>query len=149
MINEKNIYKLIHKYIKDDCQTGIQINSFNNFLTSGIQTIINNDNEIDIKGEKTRYIIKMYDVHINKPSVVNNNRSVTKIMPNECRLRDVTYNSLVSINILEQLFDFEGKLVEEKIHNKVPICHIPMMLGSHKCNLCNLTKSQKIQKSRY
>ena len=145
MINEKNIYKLIHKYIKDDCQTGIQINSFNNFLTSGIQTIINNDNEIDIKGEKTRYIIKMYDVHINKPSVVNNNRSVTKIMPNECRLRDVTYNSLVSINILEQLFDFEGKLVEEKIHNKVPICHIPMMLGSHKCNLCNLTKSQKIQ----
>ena len=40
---------------------------------------------------------------------------------------------------------FYKNLVEEKIHTKIPICNIPIMLHSCKCNLYNKNKQSVIK----
>ena len=49
MLSEKNIFKLLSKYINDTGQSEIQIDSFNHFINFGLQDIIINDNKIEIE----------------------------------------------------------------------------------------------------
>ena len=81
MVSEKNVFKLLSTYIKETGQTEIQINSYNHFINFGLQNIIDNDNriEIDIQ-DKFKYIIEIYDVHVDKPTILNNNRNIIQVI---------------------------------------------------------------------
>jgi len=64
MVSEKNVFNLLSSYINKTGQSEIQLNSFNHFINFGLQSIIDNDNSIDIDiQDKFRYQIKIYDVH--------------------------------------------------------------------------------------
>ena len=144
MISENKLFKLIKSYINDYGHNNIQVYSYNHFINFGLQSIIDNDNRIEIVNDKIKYVVEMYDVHINNPTVIDNNRKVVPIFPNECRLRDITYNSTVDVTIIESLYDKQDNLVDKKIHTKISIAQIPMMLHSCKCNLYNLSKNELI-----
>ena len=77
MISEKNVFNLLSQYIKETGQTEIQIDSFNHFINFGLQNIIDNDNKIEIDVQnKFKYTIEIYDVHVDKPSILDNNRNI-------------------------------------------------------------------------
>jgi DNA-directed RNA polymerase II subunit RPB2 len=144
MLTEDNVFSLIKSYISEYGHNNIQIESYDVFLNQGLQNIINNDNRIEIINDKVRYVVEMYDVQINKPVIINNDRNIKTIYPNECRLRDITYNSGIDITIIETLYDKQDNIIDKKVHNKVSIAKIPMMLHSCKCNLNNLSKTQLV-----
>ena len=148
MITEDHIFKLLSNYINNEGQTSIQIDSFNNFINNGLQTIINNDNRIEIDVQnKFKYVIEIYDIHIDNPSIIDDNRNTKLVMPMECRIRDISYMSNVYITMLEKKCDLvTGNTLEKKIHTRILIAQIPIMLNSCKCNLYNLSKKQKIEK---
>tara|TARA_Y100000591_G_C21849946_1_gene711057 strand:- start:1355 stop:4585 length:3231 start_codon:yes stop_codon:yes gene_type:complete len=146
MLSEKNVFKLLSDYINKTGQTEIQKDSFNNFINFGIQNIIDNDNklEIDVQG-KFKYIVEIYDVHIDKPTILDNNRNIRNIMPSECRLRDMSYTSNIYITILEKKCDYNDNVLEKNIHTRILIAQIPIMLQSCKCNLSNMTVESRVK----
>lgn len=146
MLSEKNIFNLIGKYINSTGQAEIQLDSFNNFINFGLQSIIDNDNriEIDIQG-KFKYIVEMYDIHVDKPTILDNNRNIREIMPNECRLRDMSYTSNIYITIVEKKCSMDGEILDKKVHTRILIAQIPMMLQSCKCNLNNMIVKERVK----
>ena len=148
MITEDNIFKLLSDYINNEGQTSIQIDSFNNFINNGLQTIINNDNKIEIDIQnKFKYVIEIYDIHVDNPCIIDGNRNTMLVTPMECRIRDISYMSNVYITMLEKKYDvITTEILEQKIHTRILIAQIPVMLNSCKCNLYNLSKKQQIEK---
>ena len=146
MLSEKNIFKLFSKYIQDTGQAEIQLSSFNHFINFGLQSIIDNDNriEIDIQG-KFKYMVDMYDIHIDKPTILDNNRNIKEIMPNECRLRDMSYTSNIYITIIEKKCSISGEILDKKVHTRILIAQIPIMLQSCKCNLNNMIVKERVK----
>lgn len=140
MIEEKKVFKLLNNYISKEGQVSIQKESYNHFINFGIQDIVNNDNRIEINNDKIIYTVNIIDVQVDRPYIFDSNRKIKYVTPNECRLRDITYCGIVTITVIERLFDLDKNLIEEKIHTKIPICNIPMMLQSCKCNLYNNNK---------
>ena len=146
MLSEKNVFKLLTEYINNSGQTEIQLDSFNYFINFGLQSIIDNDNKVEIDVQnKFKYIIEIYDVHIDKPSILDNNRNNREITPNECRLRDMSYTSNIYVTILEKKCSMDGEVLDKTVHPRILIAQLPIMLQSCKCNLNNMTVENRIK----
>lgn len=145
MLSEEYQFKLIENFMSKKNQASIQLDSFNHFIQYSIYDIIKNENKIVIPIEMGKYIIKFSNIMIDKPYIINNNRIIKYITPNECRLRDISYDSVVSINIDEINIDKEGHVLDHKIHSKIPIARIPIMLQSCKCILNGKNKDKLIE----
>ena len=50
-----------------------------------------------------KQIWKITDIIIDNPYIIEENRKIRYITPNEARLRDLTYDSPISLNITEKL----------------------------------------------
>jgi DNA-directed RNA polymerase II subunit RPB2 len=112
----------------------LQIQTFNNFLTNELSGIIAEESPITVEISKTQtYTVFFTGVEVDKPYIIEDDRTVREIYPNEARLRDLNYDSPVCINIKTVFRDtFTGETVEEE-HNRVSIARLPIMLGSCKC----------------
>ncbi len=145
MLEEKEQFEIIKKYMSINNQSKLQLDSYNYFLRFGISNIFKINNEIRIKCELFDYIVKFSNIMIDKPYIIDDNRKIRYITPNECRLRDISYDSVLSVSIDEIKIDKDGRVLEHKIHNKIPIARIPIMLRSCKCNLYNVRKDELIE----
>jgi DNA-directed RNA polymerase II subunit RPB2 len=83
-------------------------------------------------------------VHIDKPYVIEEDRTIRHIYPAEARLRNDTYDAPLSIDITT-ILTIAGVVKETKKIDKYIIGHIPIMVQSSKCNLYNLSKKEKIK----
>ena len=142
MLTENGLFKLINKYIKTYTPGNIQLESYNNFISVGIDKIIEQNNKIVIENNNTfKYIVEFKNPVVENPYIVEEDRSITYITPNECRFRDLFYEGIFCVDIHETKLDNNNKVLEHKIHNRHIIGKIPIMLHSIKCNLFN--KSEK------
>jgi DNA-directed RNA polymerase beta subunit len=107
------------------------IDSYNDFITRGIQTIVNRDNTI----VSPSCTLQFGHVYIDTPKFVNSNRSVSLMFPNDARKRNINYEGTIFVTL--------RVIVGSKIitHNQVAIGKLPVMLHS---NACNLNKTNKI-----
>ena len=124
-----------------------QLTSFNNFVDNGIFEIVENDNCLKVQHETYDYEIKFSNAHVGKPAVIEENRDLKNIHPNECRLRDLTYSAPVFIDVEETVKPPNGGRVdggEKTSHSRVMICQLPIMLHSNRCHLKDLTPTELI-----
>ena len=113
----------------------MQLDSFNNFILFGLQNIIDEDPELVVQiGKNSQYIARYSDVSVDTPYIIEADRSIRQITPNEARLRDLTYDAPVCVNVHTMLLE-NGEIIEKEKHNKIPLARIPIMLKSIKCNL--------------
>ena len=119
MIEEKDLFILIKKYIDKYNQSKLQIDSYNYFINFGIKSIFENNSKIVIDCNLFDYIVEFSNVMIDKPYIIDDNRKIRYITPNECRIRNLSYDSVISINIDEYKVDKNGQILEHKIHNKI------------------------------
>ena len=143
---EDVMFKLLNSYVKNECQHAIQIESFDNLIYQTIPRIIAEESELVVDvNANTKYFVKFEGVMIDNPYVIDNDRKVKKIFPYEARLRDLTYDAPVCLNITTKLITKMGDHISEEVekHNKIPIARIPIMLRSSKCNLWNCTNNER------
>ena len=108
MISEKNIFKIIENYFEDNKLTNIQINSYNNLINNTLQRIIEEESTIEVIIKKNKkYIVHFNDILIENPYVLEEDRTTRYIVPAEARLRDLTYESAILVNIETLLIEKE------------------------------------------
>lgn len=122
--------------------TNIQKQSFEHFIHHRISTIIEEEPSLHVEMEDGRRILVMFtQVYVDNPSIVDDNRLVKTITPNEARIRDLTYAAPVSVDVVINEYS-NGEVRSSKCIHKIPIARIPIMIGTSKCNLYNKTPEE-------
>ena len=84
------------------------INSFNEFLESGLQSIIKEVSQIEIENAEYPYKVQLGKIKLQKPRMMELDGSITNIAPAEARLRNVSYAAPVMV---------EASVVEDGCNN--------------------------------
>ena len=126
------------------------IESYNNFVNEQIRKTINMFNPVYIKSpqdydeESKKYSLEMIitfdNFNIYRPQTYENNGATKTMFPCEARLRNMTYASVMTIDLNIKIIRRYGEMLKEceikhKILPKIHIGKIPIMLKSCLCVL--------------
>jgi len=114
------------------------LTSFDEFLTTGLQQIINEIDHIDIENAEYPYRIKLGRIQFKQPRMMELDGSVTHITPAEARLRNVSY---VAPLMMEASVIEDGRTLETRF---LHIGDIPVMVKSDACILRNFSEQKLI-----
>jgi DNA-directed RNA polymerase beta subunit len=140
IFTEKNIWKVFESYYETNGVVISQIESYNDFVTFGLQEIIDQESTINTPN----YIVKFGQIALAEPHIIEEDRSLNKIYPGDARKRDLNYDTAVYCDISETFI--EGDKKEEKIHRRIVIGRLPVMLKSCICNLSRINKEEQVEK---
>ena len=145
-MKEQDIFKIIKSYFDKNHVTELQKLSFEDFLHNKISSIIDSDVPICVEtcDKKQRYEVKITNMYIDSPHIIEENRKINYITPMDARHRDLTYDAPVSIDIETTLYNQNNHILETKTYNRHIICRIPVMVKSSKCNFYNKSSSEII-----
>jgi len=148
---DNKVFSLLRRYFQQHDVAYIQKWSYDHFLTQRLPKIIEEEPRIQINFRKNEFFhVEFGQVFVDRPYIVDEKRIIQYIMPSEAMLRDLTYSSVLSINIFTRHFiveeDGSETLVEEKSYSKIPFARIPMMVGCSKCNLALLAEKDRVAK---
>ena len=159
--------ELIHTFFISQLNPLVRhhIDSYDQFMQQDIKAILKANNPLIIlknpkgyappsKTQKYKYRVEIYfggeetnDIFVGTPTVALND-AVRILLPNEARLRNLTYSVQVDINILVRITRFPSPtiedikaktlpdaIIEEFTIEKYPLFTIPLMLHSRYCLL--------------
>lgn len=113
------------------------LDSYNDFIENRLQQIINETDKIELDVEELD--VKLGEIKIGKPSIKEADGSRSSILPNEARLRNLTYSAPIH---LEMAPIERGK---ERGYVDVYIGEMPVMLKSKICNLHGMSDEELIE----
>ena len=138
-------WKLVPAFLKMRGLVKQHIDSFNYFINVEIKNIVRAERNFMIRSEiDSSYFLKYRDIRIGKP-VITDGFSTTNLTPQQCRLRSMTYDAPI-------LVDVQYKVGErERYRNDLCIGRMPIMLGSSNCFLTGKTNDElaKLQECPY
>jgi DNA-directed RNA polymerase II subunit RPB2 len=143
-LSEKYRFELLKNYFDEKGLVRHQIDTFNDYLNNGIQRVVK-EADIVVQTKEQKYTVSFGEVYIPNPSVIEEDRSVRFIYPEEARRRDLNYDSPIFVDIIEKI-EMEDKEPEITLHRRVMMGRTPIMLNSDKCNLHMQTKKEKNKK---
>ncbi len=115
------------------------LNSYNEFIDTGLQSIIDEIGGTEIESLGNPYKIKFGKVTLGQPRVVEIDGSVSTILPLETRLRNLTYGAPI---LLDMVVEERGVPRESQRQH---IGDLPVMVKSKLCALSRLTEDQLVE----
>jgi DNA-directed RNA polymerase II subunit RPB2 len=124
-----------------------QLDSFDEFIEMSIQRIVGDAPEIDLQAEvqhttgeienPVKYSLKFEQIYLSKPTHWEKDGAPSPILPNEARLRNLTYSAPLYVDITKIITkDNEESKIQ---YPKTFIGKIPIMIRSKYCVLSGLS----------
>ncbi|XP_033632783.1 DNA-directed RNA polymerase II subunit RPB2 [Asterias rubens] len=139
---------VISSYFDEKGLVRQQLDSFDEFIQMSVQRIVEDAPAVDLQAEAqhttteaeipTRYVLKFEQIYLSKPTHWEKDGSPSPMMPNEARLRNLTYSAPLYVDIMKTVIQ-DGEETSETQHLKTFIGRIPIMLRSTYCLLSGLT----------
>ncbi len=140
MINNfVDIWPIINDILRREGIARQHLNSYNEFMESGLQSIIDEVNEVEIETAEFPYKLKLGKIKLQRPRIMELDGSITHVAPVEARLRNLTYASPI---MLECSIVEDGRIIESRF---IHIGDMPVMVKSNVCILHNLPESKLIE----
>jgi DNA-directed RNA polymerase II subunit RPB2 len=134
MVNTRT-HQILLSHHKTYGTAHLQLDSYNNLITFGLQRIVNETPEIVVNGAKgQRFVYSFGHLFVENPKIATEDRTLRPLLPSEARLRDLCYESAICVDITSQTYENDN-LVDTKLNQRVIIGYIPTMLKSVICNL--------------
>lgn len=138
-LEEKYIWKILDSHFQNVSLVDCQISTYNDFVTSGLHDIIDQNSTISIPG----YSIKFENVCLGQSHVLEVDRNLHLLYPFDARRRILTYDCPIFCNIVETSGEGKNQTIKEYI--RIMIGRLPIMLRSCICNLQALSEQQRIE----
>jgi DNA-directed RNA polymerase II subunit RPB2 len=152
-IDESDAWAVISAYFDEKGLVRQQLDSFNDFINTSLQEIVDEGKLITVKPqaqhvpgmavdddvEKT-YEIEFGQIYVSRPMYTEADGETAVLFPKEARLRNLTYAAplFVDIERRDKTVHSDGsEEVEVTPYNKIFIGEVPIMLRSDYCNLSN------------
>jgi len=133
------MWPLINDILRRDGIARQHLNSYNEFMERGLQSIIDEVGEIEIETAEYPYKIKLGKIKLQQPRIMELDGSITHVAPMEARLRNLTYASPI---MLECSIVEDGKILESRF---IHIGDMPVMVKSNACILHNLPDAKLVE----
>jgi DNA-directed RNA polymerase subunit B len=133
------MWPLINDILRREGVARQHLNSYNEFMERGLQSIIDEVGEIEIETAEYPYKIKLGKIKLQQPRIMELDGSITHVAPVEARLRNLTYASPV---MLECSIVEDGKILESRF---IHVGDMPVMAKSNACILHNLVEPKLIE----
>jgi len=143
--SEEDHFSFIGKFFTERGPVYHQYEGYEYMVNNTIQKIFDECNSIEFETKTSFYRVTFGQVYFEKASIIDENRMIRHITPNEARLRDITYDSPVFVDIKEEFWE-KGEKVNQINHPKVFILRIPTMVRSSRCNLYGLSNKECVEK---
>jgi DNA-directed RNA polymerase II subunit RPB2 len=145
-MKEAELFKIIKSYFDINHVTELQKISFEDFIYNKLPSVIESHPPLVIHTNDKKYIynVNITNIYIDRPHVIEEDRTIRYITPMDARQRDLTYDAPVSIDIETKLCNTKDHILETKKYNKYIICRIPIMVQSSKCNFHKSSFSEMI-----
>ncbi|KHJ93906.1 DNA-directed RNA polymerase II subunit RPB2 family protein [Oesophagostomum dentatum] len=124
-----------------------QLDSFDEFIQMNVQRIVEDSPPVELQSEvqhfsgdienPTKFSLKFDQIYLSKPTHWEKDGAPTPMMPNEARLRNLTYSSPLYVDITKQIQRDDD--ITERKYEKVFVGKIPIMLRSSYCMLSNMS----------
>lgn len=139
---------VISSYFDEKGLVRQQLDSFNEFISMSVQRIVEDSAQIELQGEtqhhngeieaQTRYTVKFEQIYLSRPTHWEKDGQTAPMMPNEARLRNLTYSAPIYVDITQKIIQPNGS-EEKRDHMKTYIGKVPVMLRSEYCHLGDLS----------
>eukprot|EP00731_Ephydatia_muelleri_P020921 Em0013g648a len=138
---------IISAYFDEKGLVRQQLDSFDEFIQMSVQRIVEDTPPIELQAEMQyddseklapKYSIKFEQIYLSKPTHWEKDGAPVALMPNEARLRNLTYSAPLYVDITKTTLKEDEDPVEHQ-HPKAFIGKIPIMLRSTYCLLNGLT----------
>jgi len=133
-LSHEDRWLLVDAFFKEKGLVRQHLDSFNEFITRGLQRIVDEQGgiETDIPGLSVKFGV----IEIKDPTVREADGSEEKVYPMEARLRNLTYASSMYLTMIPVEDGIEGEPV------RVFIGRMPIMVKSVKCMLHGLDRDE-------
>lgn len=125
-------WKIIERFFEEHTLVHQHIHSYNDFIEVLLPNIVY-EYKTAIIGDNKEYKISLSNVQCTKPTNSETDGVVRQVYPNEARLRNLTYQMTVTVDIE---IDAGNEISR---FDQCTLCKLPVMLRS---KLCNLTTTQ-------
>jgi DNA-directed RNA polymerase II subunit RPB2 len=150
--SKDELWSVIDTYFKTKGLVKHQLESFDELLNIKINKIISESPPIEIiynlsSNESILHTVKFKNAYISKPQVIERDNTIVSLTPNEARLRNLTYESTIFVNIeykQERVKEDTKTLISSKTE-VINLCNIPIMVGSSYCITNSLPKKGLIE----
>lgn len=118
-----------------------QISSYDLFVSSRLQEIVTEGSSIRVENEKrkTVHTIEFDKVSVRSPAVRETDGTYHAVTPQECRLRGLSYNVGVYVDVLHTVTSPEENF--KRLYVETLLCRIPCMVRSEACTLSTCPRS--------
>ena len=146
---EEDYFSVMDKYFTEKGPVYHQFESYEYMISYLIQKIIDETPSINYETKSIKYKTTFGQVYIENAGFVDESHKVKYILPGEARLRNLTYDSPVFIDIKEEFWEYDEKKEEfnktdEIFHKKILLMKVPTMVRSSKCNLYGMSMKECI-----
>lgn len=146
-LTEEDHHNLFRSYFTHHPIVSVQQESFDAFINNGIAEIINQEPTISVCPKSgCQYIVEFSNPYVAPPQVIEEDRTLHRSSPYDCRIRGLTYDSALFCDIKETRIE-NDKIVEvsdEESSRRILLARIPIMLGSSFCVLHNKSPEGRI-----
>ena len=162
-MTQEDVWAVIGSYFEEHGLVSQQISSFNNFLTSTVQEVVNEQATMTITpdcqydsrkedGHDLKYEIHLGNVKVNdKPTITENDYQTNFLAPFDARIRNLTYETEMKI-MMKCLCKVKDPQTQEYIidedetqEEEISIGKCPVMLRSKFCTLSQATDTQRVR----
>ena len=148
ILSEENRIKIVKTYCETNSIAKHQIDSYNWFINTGLKFIIHNESSIKYESVKyDNYTLKFNNIYVESPTIIESDRVIRKLYPQEARNKDLSYLGNVCVDIIETIESNEGKPPQINEYYRIPIAKIPIMILSDVCHLRHYTAKENEQKN--
>lgn len=145
---QESCWVVVSAYFDEKGLVRQQLDSFDEFIQMIIQRIVEDSPPVELQTEvqhllgtvesPIKFSLKFSQIYLSKPTHWEKDGAPTPMMPNEARLRNLTYSSPLYVDITKTI-SREGEDDDIQTYNKVFIGKIPIMLRSSYCMLSNMS----------
>ena len=133
---------LIEKYFEEKKFVESSIQSFNNFIDTGLTQVVEENKEAEpsiIPHNIESFKIRFGKIIVGKPQVIEADGSRRPIFPSEARIRKLSYSAPIQLEVSSYINDVQRESFIADIGK------LPIMLRSKYCNLHGLGRDELIK----
>jgi len=148
-ITQEDTWTVISSYFDEKGLVRQQLDSFDAFIQNTMQEVVDEAPDLVLTPEsqhkpgqqpqpQTRYIINFGQIYLSKPTMTESDGTTQAMLPNEARLRNLTYSAPLYVDMTKKTLTIDGaeeQIVEQEELPKVFIGKVPIMLRSTYCML--------------
>ncbi|MCL5114955.1 MAG: DNA-directed RNA polymerase subunit B'', partial [Candidatus Marsarchaeota archaeon] len=132
-------HPVLESYLHNTSVVQQQIDSYNRFITIGIRKII--ENQSNIEPEISDFAIKLNNIRLGSPVIIESDSSAKRIMPNEALARNLTYSAPIYLTYTPVISGIEKTINTSEVF----IGDLPVMVKSELCYTKSMARDELIR----